>query len=397
MRAGCGAAVEPLTLRLLLGGDLMLGRGIDQQMPEHCDPTLHEALVRDARDYARLAERLHGPMPTPFQPCTPWGQSLAWMEQFSPELRLVNLETAITTSPRPWPGKGVHFRMHPANITALQAARLDGCSLANNHSLDWGFNGLAETLRCLRQAGIQSAGAGHSPHQAQRPARWQLGDGRALLLFAWAFTSSGVPPVWAALPGRPGMALLGGINNGSVKWLCRCIHRQRRPGERGVVSLHWGGNWVPVVPEQHRWLARQLIELAGVDVVFGHSSHHPLPLEIHQGRLILYGCGDLINDYEGLPPHGPWRSDLVCLYGLEMERRSGALTALAIQPFQLRGFQLQEASVADRQLLEQQLGLEASPAGWRCRSEGNGWRLEPACSSAAALASQPITGLTNHP
>lgn len=151
--------MEPLNLKLLLGGDLMLGRGIDQQMPQHCDPALHEAVVRDARHYAQLAERIHGPIPAPFQPSTPWGQSLAWMERFNPELRLVNLETAITTSHKPWPGKGVHFRMHPANITALQAARLDGCSLANNHSLDWGCNGLSDTLRCLHQAGIQAAPA----------------------------------------------------------------------------------------------------------------------------------------------------------------------------------------------------------------------------------------------
>jgi poly-gamma-glutamate synthesis protein (capsule biosynthesis protein) len=182
-----------------------------------------------------------------------------------------------------------------------------------------------------------------------------------------------------------------------VKWLCRCINRQRRPGDRVVVSLHWGANWVPVVPEQHRWLARQLIELAGVDVVFGHSSHHTLPLEIHQGRLILYGCGDLINDYEGLPPHGPWRSDLVCLYGVELERRSGGLAALELQPFQLRGFRLQEASAADRQLLEHQLGLEATPAGWRCRPHGNGWRLEPQRSSSAALPAQPRADLLSHP
>ena len=375
----------------------MLGRGIDQRMPQHCDPTLHEALVRDARHYGQLAERRHGPITAPFGPATPWGESLTWMDRFNPELRLVNLETAITNSDRPWPGKGVHFRLHPANITALQAARLDGCSLANNHSLDWGSNGLAETLRSLRLAGIQTAGAGLNPHQAQRPARWLLADGRQVLLFAWAFTSSGVPPAWAAQPGHPGIALLSGINNGSVKWLCRCINRQRRPGDRVVVSLHWGANWVPVIPEQHRWLARRLIELAGVDVVFGHSSHHPLPLEVYEGKLILYGCGDLINDYEGLPAHSPWRSDLVCLYGVELDRASGTLAALELQPFQLRGFQLQEASAADRQLLEHQLGFEATPGGWRYRHEGHGWRLEPQRSEPAALVGQRHTGRQEHP
>ena len=389
--------MEAPTLKLVLGGDLMLGRGIDQLMPHHCEPALREAVLRDARDYVQLAERRHGPMARPFRPETPWGTSLAWMRRFNPELRLVNLETAITGCDRAWPGKGVHFRLHPANITSLQAARLDGCSLANNHSLDWGANGLADTLRNLRLAGIQSAGAGLSPHQAQRPARWELGRGQSLLLFAWAFTSSGAPTAWAAQPCRPGIGLLSSINSGSVKWLCRCINRQRRPGDRVVVSLHWGANWVPVIPEQHRWLARRLIELAGVDVVFGHSSHHPLPLEIHQGRLILYGCGDLINDYEGLPPHGPWRSDLVCLYGVELERSSGALQALELRPFQLRGFQLQEPSNADRHLLERQLGLEASPEGWRCSSHAEGWRLEPEHSAAAAMKMQPPNGSASPP
>ncbi len=45
---------------------------------------------------------------------------------------------------------------------------------------------------------------------------------------------------------------------------------------------------------------------AGVDLVFGYSSHHPLPPELHSGRLILFGSGDLINNYEGLTPHAPW-------------------------------------------------------------------------------------------
>ncbi|MFM2173732.1 MAG: hypothetical protein RLZZ54_1659 [Cyanobacteriota bacterium] len=367
----------PAALKLLLGGDLMLGRGIDQLMPQHCDPALHETVARDARHYVALAEQRIGPIATPFSPERVWGDSLSWIQRFDPELRVVNLETAITSGGQPWPGKGVHFRMHPANIASLRAAGIDACSLANNHCLDWGFNGLADTLRALHQAGIASCGAGLNPHQAKQPARLALADGRQLLLFAWAFTSSGVPPAWAAQPNHPGVALLSTINSGTVKWLCRCINRQRQVGDRVVVSLHWGANWVPVVPEQHRWLARQLIELAGVDVVYGHSSHHALPLEIHQGRLILYGCGDLINDYEGLPPHPPWRCDLICLYGLELQRQSGQLLSLRLQPFQLRGFQLREPSAADRQLLERQMGLDLCPSGWRCQRQDGGWCLMP--------------------
>ena len=372
------------SLRLVLGGDLMLGRGIDQCLAHSCDPALHEPLVRDARHYVELAERRHGPIARPMAAADPWGDALAALDALAPDLRLVNLECAITRADRPWPGKAVHYRLHPANVEVLRAARIDACCLANNHILDWGLNGLAETLRSLRLARIASVGAGLSLHQAQGPAQLPLAGGGRLLLFAWALASSGVPSDWAALPDRPGVALLPGIDTGTAKWLARCIRRHRRRGDRVVVSLHWGANWVPVVPEAHRWLARQLIDLADVDVVFGHSSHHPLPLEIHRGRLILYGCGDLINDYEGLPPHAPWRSDLVCLYAVDLDAVSGALQGLTIHPFQLRGFRLRPALASDRALLWRQMGLEVMPAGWGGREHDGTWRLAPLCSAAAA-------------
>jgi len=362
----------------------MLGRGIDQLMPQHCDPGLREPVERRASHYVQLAEHRCGPIPRPFNAATPWGEALSWMQGFAPQHRIVNLETAITTAALAWAGKAVHFRMHPANVATLQAAAIDACSLANNHTLDWGFNGLSDTLHHLRQAGIATAGAGHNWHQAQAPAVLPLADGGRLLLFAWAFTSSGAPLAWAPQHHLPGMALLSGIDSGTVKWLARCIHRQRLPGDRVVVSLHWGANWVPVIPEQHRWLARQLIDSAAVDVVFGHSSHHPLPLELYRGKLILYGCGDLLNDYEGLPPHAPWRSDLVCLYGLELDPHSGQLLSLELQPFAIRGFQLGPIASADHHLLERQMALESLPSQWRCRSHGAGWRLQPRGGTSAA-------------
>src|SRR5512139_1411087 len=126
------------SLTLSLAGDVMTGRGIDQIQAHPCDPALYESLVRDARDYVRLAEAVNGPVPAPVAPAYIWGEALAAIDRRQPDLRLVNLETAITTADQPWPGKGVHYRMHPANIGCLQAARIDCCALANNHVLDWG-------------------------------------------------------------------------------------------------------------------------------------------------------------------------------------------------------------------------------------------------------------------
>ena len=148
----------------------MTGRGIDQVLPHPGSPRLFESWVQDAREYVRLAERAHGAIPVPVPPAYVWGDALAEMDRFGPALRIVNLETAVTRSEAAWPGKGIHYRMDPRNVDCLTAARLDGCSLANNHVLDWGRAGLEETLSALAEAGLPSGGAGLDLHQASAPA-----------------------------------------------------------------------------------------------------------------------------------------------------------------------------------------------------------------------------------
>jgi poly-gamma-glutamate capsule biosynthesis protein CapA/YwtB (metallophosphatase superfamily) len=76
-----------------------------------------------------------------------------------------------------------------------------------------------------------------------------------------------------------------------------------------VVSIHWGANWGYDVPAQHLAFAQRLIG-AGIHLVHGHSAHHPLPNEIYRGRLVLYGCGDLIDDYEGIAGYEQYCDDL---------------------------------------------------------------------------------------
>lgn len=339
-------------LTLLLGGDVMTGRGIDQVLAHPGDPTLHESFVHDARDYVRLAERLHGPIPRGVPADYVWGDALATLR--SADLRIVNLETAVTRSGRPWPGKGIHYRMNPANVSTLAAAGLDACVLANNHVLDWGHEGLAETLATLRAAGLRAVGAGASEAQAWAPLVFELGAGRRLLLLACASASSGVPAAWAAGAGRPGVALLPDLSEASARRLADELARQRRRGDLAMLSIHWGGNWGLDVPVEHRRFAHALIELGAVDLVHGHSSHHPLPMEVHRGRLIVYGCGDLINDYEGIEPHGPLRSDLGCLYRVELGG-DGALQSARIVPMRLRRFRLEPADAAARRWLAEVL------------------------------------------
>ncbi|HSB99577.1 MAG TPA: CapA family protein, partial [Burkholderiaceae bacterium] len=269
----------------------------------------------------------------------------------APDAFIVNLETAITTCESPDLSKSIHYRTNPQHVGVLRAARIDACTLANNHVLDWSADGLRETLATLQAAGIAIAGAGLDAQQAGAPAVLPLPGGARLLLFAWATTSSGVPRDWAATPKRPGVSLLSGLDDAAARAVLRAVQPYRREGDRVVVSLHWGDNWVSQIPSAQRRFAHRLIELGAADVVHGHSSHHPLPPELHDGRLVLHGCGDLINDYEGIAARGELRSDVGCLYAVTISRSDGLLRALQIVPFQLRRFRLGELDGAARRWL----------------------------------------------
>src|SRR5437899_5614901 len=149
----------PLTL--FLCGDVMTGRGIDQVLPHPSDPVLYESYVQSAVEYVVMAERANGPIPTPVDFNYLWGDAVAELDGIAPAARIVNLETSITTSEH-YERKGINYRMHPANMPCLTAARIDCCVLANNHVLDWGVSGLTETLTSSRAAGIKPAGAGNT-------------------------------------------------------------------------------------------------------------------------------------------------------------------------------------------------------------------------------------------
>lgn len=331
---------DPEAVTLLLGGDVMTGRGIDQALARPLPPRLKEPCVRDARTYLRLAARASGAIGIPVREDHVWGDALGEMQDLAPDRRVANLETAITRSTRLWPDKAVHYRMSPAHVGCLTAARLDALSLANNHVLDGGRRGLIDTLQALDRAGVAHAGAGADLASARAPAVLALPGGRRLLMFAWAGPDCGVPAGWAAGRQRAGIALLARLDEAAAREIARTVQRVRRVDDRVLVSLHWGGNWVDEVPLAHRVFAHRLIELEAADLVHGHSAHHPLPFEVHRGRLILYGCGDLVNDYEGLGPHRHFCSDVACLYAARLQADTGQLVGLDIRVLQRRRLRL---------------------------------------------------------
>ena len=133
-------------LTLFLCGDVMTGRGVDQVLPNPGDPRIHEPGAETAELYVRLAESANGPIPRPVDFSYIWGDALEELAKVGPSARVVNLETSVTRSDDYWKGKGINYRMHPANVPCITAARIDCCVLANNHTLDYGYSGLLENL-----------------------------------------------------------------------------------------------------------------------------------------------------------------------------------------------------------------------------------------------------------
>ena len=270
-----------------LVGDVMLGRGVNEALRE-------------------------------VRPEEPWGNALPVLEEA--DLRIVNLECAVTEHRRPWTrtSKVFHFRADPASVEVLRAARIDACSLANNHTLDFEERGLLDTLAHLGTAGVRYAGAGRNREEAERPALLAAGGERVALV---AFTDN--EPPFAAGPGKPGTNYLPvSLNPEVLRRVEAAVAAARQAGAETVVfSNHWGPNMVERPSDLFRRFARAVVD-RGADVYYGHSAHIFQGVEIYHGKPILYDTGDFIDDYAVDPRLRNDRSFLfrVCVEGGEFRR-----------------------------------------------------------------------------
>ena len=215
----------------------------------------------------------------------------------------------------------------------------------------------------LRERGVAFAGAGGHTREAEAPAVLPLGEGVRAVILAAATPDSGVPEDWEARLDRPGVNLVNRFSDAELARLREAKNRACRRQDLSIASLHWGGNWGYRVPPSHRRFAHRLIDQAGFDVVFGHSSHHPKEIEIHSGKLILYGAGDLINDYEGIGGHSEYDPDLGLLYFAGVDPSSGILTRLEIVPFVRRRLRLEYADEPRTSRVAELLAREARRNG----------------------------------
>jgi poly-gamma-glutamate capsule biosynthesis protein CapA/YwtB (metallophosphatase superfamily) len=229
-----------------------------------------------------------------------------------------NCEWPLTDRGAPWPGKaGRVVRSRPDLVSTYTDCGFDVVSLANNHVMNYGVEGLLQTIEVLDAAGIAHCGAGADLAAAHRPAivTWN-GRRYAFLSYTSVFT-----PGFEAADDRPGMAVVKVETSyripkrlhevpgspldmetrphaGQLARVCQDIARARAEADAVIVSWHWGVSmgYQHLIPYQVE-VAHAAVD-AGADIVVGHHPHLIQPIELYQGKLIAYSVGHCGFDME---------------------------------------------------------------------------------------------------
>jgi poly-gamma-glutamate synthesis protein (capsule biosynthesis protein) len=201
------------------------------------------------------------------------------------DLAMVNLETAVTARGRPAP-KEFHFRAPASAFTAVRAAGVDVLTVANNHVLDYGPEGLVDTLDAARRAGVPAVGAGPTAPEAYAP--W-LAQVRGVRIAFLGFSQVGeLWQEWRATADRPGIAV--------TREPARAAAAVRAAGtvaDVTVVYVHWGSEGSACPTPEMRDFARAMAA-AGADVVVGTHAHLLLGEDWHGSTYVQYGLGNFV-------------------------------------------------------------------------------------------------------
>lgn len=176
--------------------------------------------------------------------------------------------------------------------------------------------------------------------------------------------------------------MLHDFSDKAVRGIRGSVEQAKQPGDIVVASIHWGGNWGYQIPREQQEFAHRLIDEAGIDIVHGHSSHHVKGVEVYKERPILYGCGDFLNDYEGIGGHEAYRDDLALMYFVGMEPSTGNLVRLQMTPTRIKNFRVNRADREEALWLRDVLNREGKSLGtWVELNEDNTLTLRWADSS----------------
>ena len=211
------------------------------------------------------------------------------------DLTVVNLETAITERGTRGAGKQFTFRAPPSALTALQAAGVDVVTLANNHGMDYGQVGLADTLAAPARPGLPLVGAGRRGRRVHAARHHGQGP-RVAVIGATQVLDASLAAAWTATADKPGLA-----SAKDVERLLQAVRAARAQADIVVVDLHWGTEQVSCPTAAQRELAGPQLVAAGADVVVGSHAHVLLGGGWLDDAYVDYGLGNFVF-YARTPP-----------------------------------------------------------------------------------------------
>ncbi len=259
-----GRDASPREFTLNAVGDVIPARNILPYIEEHGDGYIFEGARSDLRDG---------------------------------DLAFINLEAPLAESGAPMPG-GIRFRGRPQTVPELYRAGISIINLANNHIMDMGREGFLETLQHLRRYGFLPVGAGLDDTHAREPLIWEGAGNRVAFIgythyhdVFWDWEDRETFAAGESLPGVAGL---------EPDRMMEDLAQARRRAPAVVVSCHWGTEYMDQPDAEYVALGQQLID-AGADAILGHHPHVLQPVEVRDGRPILYSLGNFIFDQQPLP------------------------------------------------------------------------------------------------
>jgi len=243
----------------------------DVMMPE----SIQSVVVKDTRGYDLLFEKITPDLSTA-------------------DITFANLETAVDHK------AGVsgypRFNARPELLASLKKAGVNIVSVANNHVMDMGSDGLKRTLDNIESTGLVFIGAGRTKAEAAK-IKFLLTRGVNVAFLAYTYGTNQRLPLRS--PDAPGVNILGIDSKTDLARATACVRQARASADLVVVSLHWGNEYATSPTAWQRRVASELIE-AGADIILGHHPHVLQPIKSYIARdnrmgLIVYSLGNFIS------------------------------------------------------------------------------------------------------
>ena len=269
------------------------------------------------------------------------------------DLVVGNLETGITASKKRAEKKGSRnfwFRMDPKYARVLKLNENMFLNIANNHIFDYRKKGMDDTKENLNDVGIRYSGAGNN-----------IEDARGLVTFEISGISVGIfgcadhYDYWAAKRKRGGLELgsvgekppygIYYVDFSSYQDILDYITEVKKEVDLLIMSIHWGYNFDEDVNPKYQKFAKKAFN-AGVDIIYGHSSHHVKCVRWSEpkGKVLIYGIGDFINDYA---IDHRYRSDLGMILKVTVEQKKVKMVSVIPTKISNRQVNLTDAGGQD--------------------------------------------------